>query len=191
MLGLGDWVRNLVVLVFVISAAQLLLPANSMRPYVRFVLGLVVLSALMASVFRLSVDEIGLERILFPGGEEHSAAPYIERGRAIAASVQGSLVEQDASRVESQVTSVATIVLGFEPEQVLVVRREGGQIERIAIFAPSDPDPASARDGGPAGARLSPTDAGRAARTVAGLLGLDTSQIEIYDNGSVSGGESW
>lgn len=177
--ALSDWVRNVVVLVFVISAAQLLLPSDNMRPYVRFILGLVVISFLLTSIFQLSTADIGLEHILFPDSVSDGTTSLIQRGKAIAARAQNVVMEANNERVTSQVTSVASLVLGFEPEQVIISRGEGGTVSRVVIIVPEGIEWSNFQDGQANGYDVGPRQeqAARAARTVAGLLGLEPEQV--------------
>lgn len=180
--------RNLVVLVFVISAAQLLLPTNNMRPYVRFVLGLVIISVLLTSIFELTAADFRFDLMLFPEGASESALPYIEQGQALATQARARLLEDGNERIVSQVTSVATMALGFEPDHVTVRVNPEGTIQLITIVLPDSvaahADTMAGGNGWPGGPDpengTGAADAQRAARIIAGFVGVDPSVVQFH-----------
>lgn len=186
--SLSEWVRNLVVLVFVISAAQLLVPTNNMRPYVRFVLGLVIISVLLTSIFELSAADFRFDLVLFPDGASESGLPYIEQGQALATQARDRLLENGNERIVSQVTSVTTMALGFEPEHVTVRLNPEGTIRLIEIVLPysvsADADTMAGGNGWSSGP--GPQDvtgsahAQRAARIIAGFVGVEPSVVQFH-----------
>jgi len=155
------WVQDLIVVVFFASAAYLLLPENELRPYARLVMGLVVIAALLAPAVELLQWEPALwAPRLAPAGEE--AAALIADGRRMAAEAQRRVLDEGRARAEAHVAGVAELALGGPPAAVEVMWGPEG-IERVRVDAPH-----AGRD-----------EAERAARVIAGLLGLRPEQVAV------------
>lgn len=118
--ALTEWVRQLVVLVFVVSAAQLLLPTDNMRPYVRFVLGLVIVAALLTSMFELTTFDFDFEALFVTGYASDFGNGPADKGQALTAAALGRLQQYDVERTHRHVERIAATVLGSTPEHVVV-----------------------------------------------------------------------
>ncbi|MFS8524271.1 MAG: stage III sporulation protein AF [Limnochordales bacterium] len=159
---LAGWVRDLVVVVFFVSAAFMLLPENRLRDYVRFMAGLVVIGALLAPALQLlrwdpgDADWFGG----FPQGAENVAA----EGELLARRALERVAEEGRRRAYEHVAGVVELALGAAPEQLDVRWRPDGGIEGIdATVGPAD----------------GPVDADRAVRLIAGYLGLRPEQVRV------------
>lgn len=163
MQALSEWVRQLVVLVFVVSAAGLLLPTDTMRPYVRFVLGLVILSALMTSVFDLASFELNWDEILNAGNLSQSGSAPAEHGQRLAAAALRRLNADDEQRTRRRMAEIAETVLGTSVAEVMWTTDAGGAVRSVTVVPGASSD----------------IDAGRAARIIGDLLGLEADTVTI------------
>lgn len=160
---LATWVRDLVIVVFFVSVAYMLLPDNNLRQYTRFVMGLVVIVALLTPVLNLMhLDPTGLDAFGF--GESAAAEQLIVHGRFIAAEAQHRLTGEGRARSTAHVASVAELALGAAPMRTDVQWLPDGGVGGIVIVAvDNDPLP----------------DVERAARLIAGYFGLRREQVDV------------
>lgn len=170
---LSEWVRQLVLFAFVAGAVHLLLPTDNMRPYVRFVLGLVLMAVLLGTMLDALPVGMDLDWLLRPGAGELESAAVVERGEAMALAAHRRLVYDDGLQMASRVASLATVVLGVPPVSVDLADGMEGQAVRIVIV----------RDGP---AQLADEEA---IPVLARLLGVEAAHITIVDGGG--GGGNW
>lgn len=134
---LKEWVRNLVMLVIVASALELLLPMSSMKKYVRLALGLMLLLAIVRPAFDLLGQEVVVDVTLF-AAEESARLPGLGEIMARAGEFRersGQLaLEQARARLESEAQQAALTVPGVGSAAVrLRLEEADGQPEIRAI----------------------------------------------------------
>src|SRR5690625_4921899 len=112
MAALTEWVRQLVVLVFVVSAAQLLLPTDDMRPYVRFVLGLIIVGALLSSVLDFNEFDFDFGELLPTVAPGPTETGVVEQGHGLTAAALARLEHIEEVRLEQRAEQLATTILG-------------------------------------------------------------------------------
>src|SRR5690625_4291320 len=123
---LTEWVRQLVVLVFVVSAAQLLLPTDNMRPYVRFVLGLVIVGALLSSILELRTFDFDLDLMAPAAGPVQEDGSVVQRGQALTEAALARLASYEHARWQQRAEQAAAAVLSRPPRRVMVETESGG-----------------------------------------------------------------
>jgi len=196
MAWLADFVRGLIIVVFFVHVAQLLLPESGVRDYVRFVMGLLVVAAILVPVLALFNLDYDLQRQLFGSaffgletglglaeregaslGNGPAAGPVAE-GQALAAAALRRLNEASANRFAQQVASVAALAAGVEPEQVDVSLGSGGEPAAVSAVIRG-----RRGDGALGGARDGALDPERIRRIVAQFFGLPLEQVEVRITG--------
>lgn len=119
--ALMDWVRSLLLVAFVVTLIQMLLPDNGLRPYVRLVFGLVLLAVMIRPVIGIvedpgswQADWDGLFTVPSAGKADEWIAAGMEierRGFAVAA-------DQLTARFSDQIEAMVALVAGVETAQV-------------------------------------------------------------------------
>lgn len=165
MAGLTEWIRQLVLLVFVVSAAQLLLPADGMRPYVRFVLGLVIVSALLSSVLDLTSFRMDLEGLIATPAPPVSETTWRERGDELVAAAAEKVAQQGRRSLQRHVEETAALVAGPSFRRTEMVTGDDGSIRSLTVWLASS---------------LAVDDA-EGARVLGGLLGVEPGRIEFRE----------
>jgi len=196
MAWLADLVRGLLIVVFFVPGAQLLLPESGVRGYARFVMGLLVVAAILVPILALFNLDYDLQRQLFGleffgleaglglagregtlAGDDPAAGP-VAQGQALAAAALRRLHEASATRFAQQVASVAALAAGVQPEDVDVSLGSGGEPAAIqAVIRGRTGDGAL----GAAGDRA--LDPERIRRIVAQFFGLPLEQVDIRITG--------
>lgn len=190
MAWLADAVRGIIIVVFFVHIVQLLLPESAMRGYTRFVLGLLVIAAILSPVLAVFNLDYDLQRRLFGMGSSGGAASFasvpefdaggvgypggpVAAGQALAAAALRRLNDATENRWAQQVASVAALAGGVEPANVEVHLGTGGEpVEiRAIIHVPAT--------GTPEGLRTAPLDPERIRRIVAQFFGLSLEQVEV------------
>lgn len=174
---LSAWVRDLVVVVFFVSATYMLLPENNLRQYARLAAGLVVIAALLTPV--LTLMRWDPTDAAWPGaGPGGPTEELIARGGFLADQALRRLTEDGQRRATEHVRSVVEMALGATPHGVEVQWGPGGRIERISVT--------SGREAG------LPPDAEQVARRIAGYFGLERDQVDVGPAGAgEQGGVAW
>jgi stage III sporulation protein AF len=135
--SIREWVRNLTLLIILASFLELLVPQNSMKRYIKLVMGLVILLGILNPVFALLRQEVtinvGLLDPEIPRGA--SLSEILRQGETFrqAAEAQGLRafqikVEREAERQALTVEGVAAAVA---TARVALPGREPGQESEI------------------------------------------------------------
>lgn len=160
---LTEWVRQLVVLVFVVSAAQLLLPTDDMRPYVRFVLGLIIVGSLLSSALDFTEFDFDFRELLSLTAAPTMETELIERGHGLTAAALVRIEGYEGVRERQRAEQLAAVVLGEAPRHVTIAGGNDGSMGKVTVV------------------RGAMTDVGdaEASRMLARLLGLEPHQVEV------------
>ncbi|SFX06210.1 stage III sporulation protein AF [Thermoactinomyces sp. DSM 45891] len=62
---MGDWLKQIILLVLVATFLDMLLPSNSMEKYVKLVMGLLILMAILSPIFKLLSENLNLTELAF------------------------------------------------------------------------------------------------------------------------------
>lgn len=128
-------VKNLLVIVVVASFLEILLPDSSIRPFVRFAIGLFVILAILNPI--LSVFFSG--RAVQVGAwdlpwEYEESADYQQAGREVNRDIQKAGSELIREKIEQQISSVAILVPGVGDVQTRVNMTPGdGEISGVEM----------------------------------------------------------
>ncbi|SDX99674.1 stage III sporulation protein AF [Thermoactinomyces sp. DSM 45892] len=62
---MGDWLKQIILLVLVATFLDMLLPSNAMEKYVKLVMGLLILMAILSPIFKLLSENLNLTELAF------------------------------------------------------------------------------------------------------------------------------
>lgn len=67
---MGDWLKQIILLVLVATFLDMLLPSNALEKYVKLVMGLLILMAILSPVFTLLSEKLNITQLAFFEGKE-------------------------------------------------------------------------------------------------------------------------
>lgn len=67
---MGDWLKQIILLVLVATFLDMLLPSNALEKYVKLVMGLLILMAILSPIFKLLSEKLDLTQLAFFEGKE-------------------------------------------------------------------------------------------------------------------------
>lgn len=160
---LRSLVQNLIVIIILAMLLEMLLPAGEMRKYVKMVMGLLILVAVVQSVGELARLDYAGELPSLTQKENESQFPGIlEAGKKISGDQQQKAIEQYRVGLANQVKALASL---NEAVQVLdvdvnVQSRPAdpgfGQVQEITLAVAAPPGPAVPGPGGGVTAGVEP-----------------------------------
>ncbi|HEX6971590.1 MAG TPA: stage III sporulation protein AF [Limnochordia bacterium] len=166
-----EWVRNLAFLVLFTTVAEMLLPAGEMRKFVRFVLGLVFILAIVNPLGdaltrgRFSLDILPHMLATPPA----PARGWEETADAVTARGAEAVAGQYAEGVAAQMRAFLSLVPGMEPVAVEPRFDASGRLVRVEVRARTTAAGEAQRDEAWTKAR----------RLLSDLYALEASRIEI------------
>lgn len=174
------WVRNLAFLVVFVTIAEMLLPAGEMRKFVRFVLGLVLILAIVNPLADLVTQgrwSLSLMPSLLAWRPEAPSTDWEEEAAAVNARGQAAAVAQYQAGLSAQMRGFLSLRSDLQPVAVEPRIGADGQVDQIRVHMSEQAEQpgGSARSGEePRAAR-----AMRVRRLLADLYGIDPAQIEV------------
>ncbi|MDQ0417407.1 stage III sporulation protein AF [Croceifilum oryzae] len=67
---MGDWLKQIILLVLIATFLDMLLPSNAMEKYVKLVMGLLILMAILSPIFKLLSENLDLTELAFFDGSK-------------------------------------------------------------------------------------------------------------------------
>lgn len=67
---MGDWLKQIILLVLIATFLDMLLPSNAMEKYVKLVMGLLILMAILSPIFKLLSENLNLTELAFLDGSK-------------------------------------------------------------------------------------------------------------------------
>jgi len=128
-------VRNLLVIVVIASFMEILLPDNSMRPFVRFTIGLFVILAILNPILSTFYSERALQAGAWDlPWEYNGTANYEETGIEVNRDIQKAGSEVIKGKIEQQINSLAILVPGVgDLETRVVMDPEAGELSEVTL----------------------------------------------------------
>lgn len=118
---LKEWITNIVVLIIFLSLVELILPDNSMRKYVRFVIGIIVIINILVPVFKLFDRRFSLEESISTYEKKYES--YFENKNSI--DMQSKMQEATINEYKNNLKqNIEKDILKNTGKKVLVVRLE-------------------------------------------------------------------
>jgi stage III sporulation protein AF len=171
--ALATWGRNLVALALFGLLAELLLPSRTTEGYVRLVIGLVLLAAVVSPVLGVARAAVGGRLGALPGARAASLPAVLAAEAGATADTPGLVAAAFATEVEHSVVARARTVAGVETASARVVMggrgTSYGQVTSVTLTLRPTTSAAAA------GAAL----AQRVEATVASALGLMPAQVRV------------
>lgn len=114
---LVEWLHALVSLILLLALAELILPEGAMRPYVRVVLGVVLVIAILRPVVQLGAFQWRLPALSLPAAGSDAA---VAEGQRLAGALEARARDAVARQVALQAARFVEFRVGLAPEQVVV-----------------------------------------------------------------------
>ncbi|HHY46334.1 MAG TPA: hypothetical protein GX506_03445, partial [Firmicutes bacterium] len=143
--AINAWVRDIIIMVIVLTFIEMMLPQNGLKRMVRVVVGVAIIGVILNPVLDIQTtvkDLPTLERMAAgvpgtaaagPGAGAHSLNTFIERGRRVAAAGEAAAAAAAGSRLERQVRALVLMAPGIEDASVKVTVSGSGEITGIDI----------------------------------------------------------
>lgn len=133
---LTDLVRNVVVIILLTTFLDMLLPSNSMQPFVKVVMGLFILISVLTPVLTIftSSEDFTVFDWHQPGNQDRYTT-VLQDGNRLTTVNQELLLQNYALRVEKQMEALVKLVKGVKEAQVVVQLHQGketGALEGIS-----------------------------------------------------------
>lgn len=132
---LSEIVKNVLVIVLIASFLELMLPEGTLRPLVRFAIGLFVLIAILSPLAGILFSDrninIGWWDLPMEPGQE---AQIIEQGEKINQKIWQSQQEVVSDKMAGQIGAVALLVPGVEDVEAQVVLNQAGMVESLQLM---------------------------------------------------------
>lgn len=128
-------VKNLVVIVVIASFLEILLPNNSMRPFVRFTIGLFVILAILNPILSIFYSGRALETQAWDlPWEYNETGGYEETGTEVNRDLQKAGSEVIKEKITQQINSLAILVPGVgDLETQVVMDKEAGELSEVTL----------------------------------------------------------
>lgn len=192
---LSEIVRNVLVIVLVASFLELIMPEGTLRPFVRFAIGLFILVAVLNPIAGALFADKDLE-IQWWDSQSHlekQEEQILRTGQEINQQIWDNNQELLASKVEGQISAVAILVPGVDDVETKVQLDGTGSLDSLNLVV--KPQSNAARDaegrvgafsGNTAGAGAQEQEEIRRKLTsvICNLYGLENVSIEIEFEGS-------
>lgn len=142
-------VKNLVVIVVVASFLEILLPDSSMRPFVRFTIGLFVIIAIVNPLLSVFFSGSDLKSLAWDlPWEYNDDTEYEDIGIQVNRDIQNTGNQVIKQKVEEQINSLAILVPGVRDLATEVdLDLEGGGLSQVTLVIVSNQSGNSSSDG--------------------------------------------
>ncbi len=187
-----DWVRNIALIVLFASFLELLLPTSGMQRFVRVIMGLLILLAILTPV----VDALQSHRapeVPALGGQGGQAADRVRSGaEAVIRERDRLAVEMYKKELARQIRAVVTATDGVADARVAIAVApdaggRAGALDKVVVYVQpgvAAADRKAVRTTGGAGGEtregeLRPALCDKVARTVRELFQLSATQVEV------------
>lgn len=131
---LSEIVKNVLVIVLIASFLELMLPEGTLRPLVRFAIGLFVLIAILSPLAGVLFSDRNIDiewwDLQIDAGQE---AQIMEQGEKINQQIWQSQQDLVSDQVAGQIGAVALLVPGVEDVEAQVVLNEAGTVESLQL----------------------------------------------------------
>lgn len=129
-----DWVRNIVMVVLFASFLELLLPSSGMQRFVRVIMGLLILLAILTPVIDALQSRV-VPEVPALAGQGGGAADRVRQGSEAMVRERDRLaLEYYRKELARQVRAVVTAVDGVADARVAVEVGQGGAISRVTVY---------------------------------------------------------
>ena len=131
---LSEIVKNVLVIGLIASFLELMLPEGTLRPLVRFAIGLFVLIAILSPLAGVLFSDRNIDiewwDLQIDAGQE---AQIMEQGEKINQQIWQSQQDLVSDQVAGQIGAVALLVPGVEDVEAQVALNEAGAVESLQL----------------------------------------------------------
>lgn len=132
--ALRNWLRSVVVIIVLASFLEYLLPGDELRRYVRMVVNLLLVLALVGPIVQIiRRPPTGLAWPAVVGPPQEQTAELVSAGQRLSAQAQSLFVKEGAGRLSKRIAEVAAMVQGVASADADVVLDSEGAVTRINI----------------------------------------------------------
>jgi stage III sporulation protein AF len=132
---LSEIVKNVLIIVLIASFLELMLPEGTLRPFVRFAIGLFILIAVLSPLAGVlfsnrSINVEWWDMKVNPAQEQQ----ILQQGEKINQQIWQLDREVLSDKVAGQISAVALLVPGVEDVETRVVLDESGRVESLQLL---------------------------------------------------------
>jgi len=150
---LSDWIKDIVVIVILAGFLEMLLPESSMKRFVKVLMGLFIILAIISPLFKVFNQEFIAEPVIFYTAQarEPSLAAITTAGQELAQQNAAAVQETYRRGLSNQIRGLVKLVEGVHDAEVEVVTTpadgtaEYGQIEKVVILLQTQPTAGTAK----------------------------------------------
>jgi stage III sporulation protein AF len=155
---ISDWLKQIIILVLIATFIDLLLPNNALDRYVKLVMGLLIIMAILTPIFQLLTQDLDLSALAFanvPAEQKQMASLHQiqEQSNQMKETQDRLIQEQTTKQMELNITEQVEQKFGVEVMEAKVALQTGpegmAQIKHIHVMARVPISPHSAAEGKP------------------------------------------
>jgi len=172
---LRQWLKSVTVIIIIGGFLENLMPADDMRKYVRMVVNLLIVLAIISPLVPLltkDIQDLALPQVTLPAASE--TAKLVAAGQRVAQQSQNLFLSEGQKRLEERLNEIALMVEGVKSSSVAIQMDRYDQVRGIAVTIDC---PTSDYD----------VAADKIQRTMAALLDMDPALILIYRSNGKGG----
>lgn len=132
--AIRNWLRSVVVIIVLASFLEYLLPGDELRRYVRMVVNLLLVLALVGPIVQIiRRPPAGLAWPAVVGAPQEQTAELVSAGQRLNAQAQSLFAKEGAGRLSKRIAEVAGMVQGVDSASAEVVLDTEGAVTHINI----------------------------------------------------------
>lgn len=136
---LTEMVRNLLVIIIMASFFELLVPNGSIKPFVRFAIGLFILITILNPTLTLLFDNRSFQVNLWDYQSKNFNQNDIQaNGKKINQQITGNSNELMKDKLEGQIGAMALLVPGVEDVDIKAEMNDDGSIHKLNLTVKPD-----------------------------------------------------
>ena len=137
---ISDMVRNLAAIALLAGFLEIMLPSSSLRPFVRFAIGLFVVIAVLNPTLKFvnQTQDLAMEawEVKYPEKQTEMA---VHQGEALRNKMLKEASNQLKAKTKGQVAAIASLVPGVESLRAEVKLDDQGKISHLVLIVGSKP----------------------------------------------------
>jgi stage III sporulation protein AF len=127
--ALTNWIRYIVYIILFAAFLELLLPSNRMQRFIRLILGLLIMLAILNPVLSIMHKGMDAEALpVFAGSEEKKQA-IMEHAKTMARERERLAMEMYKRELIQQMHAMVTSVPGVKDAKIVLEMDDGGKVE--------------------------------------------------------------
>jgi stage III sporulation protein AF len=132
---LTEIVRNLLAIIILTSLLELVLPDGSIKPFVRFAIGLFIIIAVLSPALAYIYDDKNFQISVWDDRLEKNISQEIQNsGKNIQKQITGKSNELMKDKLEGQISAVAILVPGVDDVDTKVTLADDGSLQGLKLI---------------------------------------------------------